>query len=191
MNPNSTSETGSGLVDWIQRLMTNFGAEWVMWLLLGLSVISVAIMLERAWFYHSLKDDTEKTKGEAEDEMVALRQQLEDRSDGADEKFGAEREELLPTFKRILQKHPDAEMKYFARGQLWESREASQASRRPARPAGLSTARRTSSLVGAPTSMVPSPSSPARTAFIQDGDCSQREKVHQNARIRATIRGSG
>ncbi len=33
----------------------------------------------------------------------------------------AEREELLPTFKRIQQKHPDAVMKYFARGQLWES----------------------------------------------------------------------
>lgn len=48
------------LVEWLQRLMTNFGAEWVMWLLIGLSVVSVAIMLERAWFYRSLKDDTEK-----------------------------------------------------------------------------------------------------------------------------------
>ncbi len=28
-----------------------------MWLMLGLSVISVAIMLERAWFYWSLRDD--------------------------------------------------------------------------------------------------------------------------------------
>jgi biopolymer transport protein ExbB/TolQ len=45
------------LVDWLQRLMTNFGAEWVMWLMLGLSVISVAIMLERAWFYWSVRDD--------------------------------------------------------------------------------------------------------------------------------------
>lgn len=45
------------LVEWIQRLMTNFGAEWVMWLMLGLSVISVAIMLERAWFFWSLRDD--------------------------------------------------------------------------------------------------------------------------------------
>jgi biopolymer transport protein ExbB/TolQ len=45
------------LVSWLQRLMTNFGAEWVMWLLLGLSVISVAIMLERIWFYMSLRDD--------------------------------------------------------------------------------------------------------------------------------------
>jgi biopolymer transport protein ExbB len=48
------------LVEWLQRLMTNFGAEWVLWLLLGLSVLSVAVMLERAWFYHSLRDDTEK-----------------------------------------------------------------------------------------------------------------------------------
>ena len=35
----------------------------------------------------------------------------------------AEREELLPTFKRIQEKHPDAEMKWFARGRLWESPE--------------------------------------------------------------------
>ncbi len=32
-----------------------------------------------------------------------------------------EREELLPTFRRIKQKHPDVEMKYFARGRLWRS----------------------------------------------------------------------
>jgi biopolymer transport protein ExbB len=45
------------LVEWLQRLMTNFGAEWVMWMLIGLSVISVAIMLERVWFYVSLRED--------------------------------------------------------------------------------------------------------------------------------------
>ena len=39
----------------------------------------------------------------------------------------AAREELLPTFQRIKEKHPDAEMKYFARGKLWESPEASRA----------------------------------------------------------------
>jgi hypothetical protein len=38
-----------------------------------------------------------------------------------------EREELLPTFKRIKQKHPDAEMKYFARGRLWGSPEEARA----------------------------------------------------------------
>jgi biopolymer transport protein ExbB/TolQ len=47
------------LVEWLQRLMTNFGATWVMWVLIGLSVVSVAIMLERAWFYFSLRDDLE------------------------------------------------------------------------------------------------------------------------------------
>src|SRR5688572_6859484 len=35
----------------------------------------------------------------------------------------AERDELLPTFTRIKEKHPDAEMKYFARGKLWTSQE--------------------------------------------------------------------
>jgi len=35
----------------------------------------------------------------------------------------AEREELMPTFRRIKDKHPDAEMKYFARGKLWSSPE--------------------------------------------------------------------
>jgi hypothetical protein len=33
----------------------------------------------------------------------------------------ADREDLLPTFKRIQEKHPDAEMKWFARGRLWAS----------------------------------------------------------------------
>ncbi len=60
MNSQNNPETATGLVDWIQRLMTNFGAEWVMWLMLGLSVISVAVMLERAWFYYSLRDDVAK-----------------------------------------------------------------------------------------------------------------------------------
>lgn len=45
------------LVEWLQRLMTSFGAGWVMWMLIGLSVVSVAIMLERGWFYFSLRDD--------------------------------------------------------------------------------------------------------------------------------------
>jgi len=45
------------LVEHAKRLMTNFGAAWVMWLLLVLSVVSVAIMLERGWFFYSLRDD--------------------------------------------------------------------------------------------------------------------------------------
>jgi hypothetical protein len=35
----------------------------------------------------------------------------------------AEREDLQPTFQRIKEKHPDAEMKWFARGKLWDSKE--------------------------------------------------------------------
>jgi hypothetical protein len=45
----------------------------------------------------------------------------------------AEREELLPTFRRIKEKHADAELKYFARGKLWgspeEARRAAEARR--------------------------------------------------------------
>lgn len=37
-----------------------------------------------------------------------------------------ERDELLPTFNRLKEKHPDAEMKYFARGRLWSSPEEAQ-----------------------------------------------------------------
>src|SRR5688572_14363160 len=35
-----------------------------------------------------------------------------------------ERDELVPTFTRLREKHPDAEMKWFARGKLWESPDA-------------------------------------------------------------------
>jgi biopolymer transport protein ExbB/TolQ len=45
------------LVEWLQRIMVGFGAAWVMWLMLALSVVSVAIILERAWFFWSLRDD--------------------------------------------------------------------------------------------------------------------------------------
>src|ERR1700754_1791330 len=55
------------LTEWLQRLMTNFGAQWVMWLLIGLSVVSVAIMLERAWFYWSLRDDLTRLQSDLRD----------------------------------------------------------------------------------------------------------------------------
>lgn len=41
----------------------------------------------------------------------------------------AERADLLPTFNRLRDKHPDAQMKWFARGRLWESPEEAQADR--------------------------------------------------------------
>lgn len=45
------------IVNWLQSIMVGFGAAWVMWLMLGLSVISVAIILERGWYFWSLRDD--------------------------------------------------------------------------------------------------------------------------------------
>jgi hypothetical protein len=39
----------------------------------------------------------------------------------------ATREELLPTFKQIQARHPDALLKYFARGKLWGSDEEARA----------------------------------------------------------------
>jgi biopolymer transport protein ExbB len=45
------------ITEWLSRLMTGFGAGWVMVLLIGLSVVSVAVILERAWYFYSLRDD--------------------------------------------------------------------------------------------------------------------------------------
>jgi hypothetical protein len=45
----------------------------------------------------------------------------------------AERADLLPTFNRIREKHPDAEMKWFARGRVWASPEEAQADLQRAR----------------------------------------------------------
>jgi biopolymer transport protein ExbB len=38
---------------------TLLGAEWVLWLLISLSVISIAIMIERAWFFATHRIDLE------------------------------------------------------------------------------------------------------------------------------------
>lgn len=59
------------LTEWLLRLMIGFGAEWVMWLLIGLSIVSVAIMLERGWFYMSLRDDIAKLAKELRDLLHA------------------------------------------------------------------------------------------------------------------------
>ena len=46
-----------------------------------------------------------------------------------------ERDELLPTFKRLKEKNPDAVMRWFSRGQLWDSPDAARAARIEARDA--------------------------------------------------------
>ena len=59
-----------------------------------------------------------------------------------------QREELLPTFKQLQAKHPDAVMMWFARGRLWTSPEEADARRHGAAPAteradGVAARRRT------------------------------------------------
>ncbi|EYF07938.1 MotA/TolQ/ExbB proton channel family protein [Chondromyces apiculatus] len=69
------------LVEWLQRIMVGFGAAWVMWLMIGLSVISVAIILERAWFFWSLRDDlsvlARDLRTSLDDSIEAARKRME------------------------------------------------------------------------------------------------------------------
>lgn len=51
----------------IQERLTAFamlGAAWVMWLLVGLSVISLAIILERIYFFSVTRDDVDRLRNE-------------------------------------------------------------------------------------------------------------------------------
>jgi biopolymer transport protein ExbB len=45
------------MIERIKSAMVGLGASWVLWLMLVLSVVSLAIMLERAWMFWSLRDD--------------------------------------------------------------------------------------------------------------------------------------
>jgi len=45
------------ITEQLAELITALGAEWVMWLLLVLSVFSISIMVERVWFYWRRKVD--------------------------------------------------------------------------------------------------------------------------------------
>ncbi len=69
------------IVAWLEQIMIGFGAGWVMWLMIGLSVISVAIILERAWFFYSLRDNLPQLARDLRttlnDSVDAARQRLE------------------------------------------------------------------------------------------------------------------
>src|ERR1700760_1938260 len=84
--------------------LTLLGAEWVLWLLVGLSVVSVAIMIERAYFFatHSvdidalkadlrrflskgnLADARARVKGSDASEMLIVAAGLDEAERGAD-----------------------------------------------------------------------------------------------------------
>lgn len=69
------------IVEWLQRIMVGFGAAWVMWLMLALSVVSVAIILERAWYFWSLRDDlsvlAKELRAALEDSIEAAQKRME------------------------------------------------------------------------------------------------------------------
>ena len=74
----------------------------------------------------------------------------------------AEQEELLPTFHRLREKHPDAEMKYFRHGKLWASREEAEegfreSRDRASRPAAGSRAERRAQPAADGTPPLPGP----------------------------------
>jgi len=50
----------NSLIDRVKSAMVGLGTGWVLILMLVLSVISLAIMLERAWLYWSLRDDIDE-----------------------------------------------------------------------------------------------------------------------------------
>ena len=45
------------MIERVKSAMVGLGAGWVLALMLVLSVVSLAVMLERAWLYWSLRDD--------------------------------------------------------------------------------------------------------------------------------------
>jgi biopolymer transport protein ExbB len=47
------------MIERVKSAMVGAGAGWVLWLMLALSVVSLAIMLERAWLFWTLRDDVE------------------------------------------------------------------------------------------------------------------------------------
>lgn len=50
----------NSLIERVKSAMVGLGTGWVLVLMLVLSVISLAIMLERAWLYWSLRDDVDE-----------------------------------------------------------------------------------------------------------------------------------
>ena len=45
------------LIERVKSAMVGLGTGWILLLMLFLSIVSLAIMLERAWLYWSLRDD--------------------------------------------------------------------------------------------------------------------------------------
>ncbi len=77
-------------MDIVERIggLTNFGARWVMWLLVVLSVVAIAIIIERAVLFVSSRDDVQR-----------LRYQLRRLLESGDEGDALKRLEASPSFE--------------------------------------------------------------------------------------------
>ena len=49
-----------GIVEHLKHVLLDLRAAWVLWILLGLSVASVLLIAERAFFFRSLRDDVRR-----------------------------------------------------------------------------------------------------------------------------------
>ena len=47
------------MIEQLKSVMVGTGATWVLWLMFALSILSIAVMLERAWLFWSIRDDLE------------------------------------------------------------------------------------------------------------------------------------
>lgn len=47
------------IIHWVLKAMLATGASWVLWLLVGLSIISIGIMMERAYVLYKMKGNVE------------------------------------------------------------------------------------------------------------------------------------
>jgi len=64
-------------------VVTDYGAHWVMWLLVALSVAAIAVVIERAVLFFSSRDDVPRLRGElrrmlGKGELQAARHRLEE-----------------------------------------------------------------------------------------------------------------
>src|SRR5688572_8536267 len=68
--------------------LADFGARWVLWLLFGLSVVAIAIIIERAVLFFSSRDD-----------VTRLRRELRRLLEAGDEEKARLRLEASPSFE--------------------------------------------------------------------------------------------
>ena len=67
----------NSLIERVKTAMVGIGTGWILVLMLLLSIVSLAIMLERTWLYWSLRDDVEGGLVESEHGVEAAQEAME------------------------------------------------------------------------------------------------------------------